>query len=373
MTDGETLGRIAAEIAEDVRAATWGGAEWADVCRAFTRRFPGSYCAIYNQNVESDDCAFFVSDGLSQEHITSFATHYAPLNPWEEFWTKARNGTIIVSERDDPAARYRHTEFYNDWMKRTGDFDTAVGMRLYGNQRELLYMPVHYGRGLSEAYDRAIEQVMMRLRPVFFEAIEVKKQVRAVGEQQNARTALIDRNADIAFVIDETLVLHDANARAIEAFRRGAPVRCHGHRVSLSDSAGHQQLRAACAAMLKAEAGVKSRFLIRSAGGSMVTSLARLPTVAVGGLLAALPQFVVQIADPRRPPERPDGSMLIPLFGLTPAEAMLCCLLADGLQFPEACKSAGVNYETGRARLKSIFLKTGTHSQAELRVLLTRL
>jgi DNA-binding CsgD family transcriptional regulator len=54
------------------------------------------------------------------------------------------------------------------------------------------------------------------------------------------------------------------------------------------------------------------------------------------------------------------------LFDLTPAEAKLTRLLAEGCGLTEAAARLGVTRETLRTRLKSIFEKTNTHRQAEL-------
>lgn len=61
------------------------------------------------------------------------------------------------------------------------------------------------------------------------------------------------------------------------------------------------------------------------------------------------------------------------LYGLTPAETRLALLLLGGTGLPEACERLGIGRETSRTQLKSIFVKTGTNSQAQLAHLLTGL
>jgi DNA-binding CsgD family transcriptional regulator len=60
-------------------------------------------------------------------------------------------------------------------------------------------------------------------------------------------------------------------------------------------------------------------------------------------------------------------------FGLTRAEARLAVALADGMGLRHAAERNGVRLSTARVQLKSIFLKTETHRQAELVALLARL
>jgi DNA-binding CsgD family transcriptional regulator len=54
------------------------------------------------------------------------------------------------------------------------------------------------------------------------------------------------------------------------------------------------------------------------------------------------------------------------LFDLSPAEARLARLLADGLSMEEAAVHLGVSRNTVRSQLQAIFAKTGTNRQGEL-------
>jgi DNA-binding CsgD family transcriptional regulator len=53
-------------------------------------------------------------------------------------------------------------------------------------------------------------------------------------------------------------------------------------------------------------------------------------------------------------------------FGFTPAEARLVVHLVQGTSMKSSAEALGIKYETVRSYLKSAFLKTGTHRQAEL-------
>jgi len=59
-------------------------------------------------------------------------------------------------------------------------------------------------------------------------------------------------------------------------------------------------------------------------------------------------------------------------FNFTRAEARLVVRLATGISLKSSAKALGVGYETVRRHLKSVFLKTGTHRQAQLLLIVTR-
>lgn len=65
------------------------------------------------------------------------------------------------------------------------------------------------------------------------------------------------------------------------------------------------------------------------------------------------------------------ASILEALFDLTPAEARVASLIADGLAVGEAATLLGVKDDTIRVQLKSIYAKTGLHRQADLVRLMT--
>ena len=62
----------------------------------------------------------------------------------------------------------------------------------------------------------------------------------------------------------------------------------------------------------------------------------------------------------------PQMAFLKDRFNLTPAEARLLARLMTGESLRSCAKALGIKYETARSSLKSVFLKTGTHSQTEL-------
>lgn len=74
---------------------------------------------------------------------------------------------------------------------------------------------------------------------------------------------------------------------------------------------------------------------------------------------------MVFISDPESP-SLPTEDALQTLLGLTPAEARLTHLLAQGLRLTQAAERLDVRTETLRTRLKDIFAKTNTHRQSEL-------
>jgi DNA-binding CsgD family transcriptional regulator len=83
------------------------------------------------------------------------------------------------------------------------------------------------------------------------------------------------------------------------------------------------------------------------------------------------PAAVLFVTDPERA-VLPDEHLIRQALGLTPAEARLARLLAEGLDLQQAAGRLHLTIQTTRTRLKAIFEKTDTHRQVELvRLVLT--
>jgi DNA-binding CsgD family transcriptional regulator len=72
------------------------------------------------------------------------------------------------------------------------------------------------------------------------------------------------------------------------------------------------------------------------------------------------------------PKPGPTAELLARVFGLTPAEARLASIMAEGANLEQAADQLGVSRETARSQLKAVFAKTGTNRQSQLVALLSQ-
>lgn len=357
------------EISQAINAASLGKAAWGDVCTRILDFFPGSYAAILNQKAGTESFNFIVADGIEDNFLNSYLTYYAAKNPWRGFWQSARSGSILVLERDEPARLYREQEFYSDWMRPMGDYDAAVGLRLQFAQDEMIYFPIHYPTRLSPAYDEVLERVMKEITASLTNAYQLSSLMRQSSERQSAAVALVDRNADIALVIDEHLKVLDANNRANVAFKTGYPVACRWGKLRFADPRAEQQLTEWFRTFRTENQNGNMRFTFANETDRWLCSMNQLPSMVLPGLAGARPQFLCQLKQVSGT-HHPDAKLLASSYHLTPAETALCLSLAAGLTLEKAAARNDVSYENARQKLKSIFRKTGVNNQVDLSVIL---
>jgi DNA-binding CsgD family transcriptional regulator len=77
------------------------------------------------------------------------------------------------------------------------------------------------------------------------------------------------------------------------------------------------------------------------------------------------PELLLLIRDSSRR-QIPTPTLLIDVFGVTPAEARLTLQLIDGLSLTAAAEALGISRNTARTQLSSVFRKTKLHSQTQL-------
>jgi DNA-binding CsgD family transcriptional regulator len=214
------------------------------------------------------------------------------------------------------------------------------------------------------------------LVPHLRRAYRIHRRLGDARHEQRALREVLDRLPSGVILLDEDsrTVLTNRSADQILGLEDG--IRLDHGRPRLDDSAqdrAFQQLLAE-AMQMRAQRG-------RSYGRTLsVTrpSGRRSYPMMVGPLLAPPPGTslreavaIVFVADPEGS-QISTAEVLEGLYDLTPAEADLLRLLAEGRSLEEVAEQRGVTMNTARSQLKQVFAKTDTRRQGELvRLVLT--
>lgn len=130
-------------------------------------------------------------------------------------------------------------------------------------------------------------------------------------------------------------------------------------------------LRAACAGAGHGAGGGWTA-VRRSRGHGPYALFAAPLTGDTADALADRPAAALVVHDPLTP-LAPSATMLTALFDLTPTEARLAALIANGVWLGEAARRQGHSEGTARIHLKSIFRKMAVQRQQDLATLVARL
>jgi DNA-binding CsgD family transcriptional regulator len=173
---------------------------------------------------------------------------------------------------------------------------------------------------------------------------------------------LIDRHSRIAF----------ANKAAGEILAAGELLRLSGESFTASDLRQAVTLQVALSHALAANLNPEEACGSRSApilslrsqrsGRSLVLTVVPAQDRATEHHDVAVVVYMIDPGVDQSPQLRP----VCGLFGLSPVETRLVCLMVGGKTLQEASQAMRIKEQTARSYLKQIFLKTDTNRQAEL-------
>ena len=114
----------------------------------------------------------------------------------------------------------------------------------------------------------------------------------------------------------------------------------------------------------------ESVIISRQQKGPVIARCLPVHRAAQTPFLGARALLILTTVEPKGGPKE---SLLSNTFGLTPAEAKVASIMAEGLNPERAAQQLGISKATVRNQLRAVFAKTATHRQGELVALLSRL
>jgi len=201
----------------------------------------------------------------------------------------------------------------------------------------------------------------------------VQRQDETVSATWIARTlrAAVDRLGVAMVLVDHECRVRYANLEAERVLSAGDGLRLVAGRLIPAASAARRRLEALVGRCRAPAPHVASfggdHVVVPRPSGSPAYGLCVAPAVGAGAS-AWLPgaSAVVFITDPARERALPMVEWLCLQFGLTPAEAKVARLVANGHGLPHVAHALGITLNTAKTHLKAIYGKTGTDRQARL-------
>lgn len=319
------------------------------------------------------DTGLIISDGLSHseaEPNNPYSSYFYKLDPF----TDLPEGRVVSLDEFVSAEALERSEFYQQLLRPNGiyhilavDIRDPVGvtasLRLQRGQDQASFSDEH--RGLLTLLVPHLRQILR-----LYHNMENKESERSLFE------STVNRLSVACIILDENRRVMRTNSGADELLARKEGISIRGDSLHLSTRQKSQELQQAIEETLKAQ---------RNGEFSMAQAMAapRAPDRPGLGLVVrpvphsewfegqSTPSVVVFISDPEQELSTSAGALL-KLFELTPAEARLSLLLAEGNSLDQVAKQLNISTNTGRAHLRAIFAKTGVTQQTQLVSLILR-
>lgn len=231
-------------------------------------------------------------------------------------------------------------------------------------------------RALSAKARKRAAQLLGRVLPMLDSIVRLWTVRRSLLQRTRALMAAVDQTSVGLLLIDGAGEIAFANRQAQRLLGEGDGVCRSGDRIraaSLQDTMRLQRLieqAVTVAAQPSAAAAddIPAVALKRKSRRPLIAS-----AIGIGQAQQSQTDsvVVVHLIDP----EEDLAPLLAPachMYGLSPVESRLTCLLADGKTLAAAAEALGIRELTARGYLKQVFSKTGTTRQAELMLLMLK-
>ena len=296
-----------------------------------------------------------------------YAAHYHDRNPWFQR-ARPRPPPVVVrgEELIDEDALLR-TEFGADWCPRVGILHMmGCTYRLPGGL--IGGSGVHRTPRQGPFDDDSMRLYGLLMRH-FANAVHLLVQLDLRPGQEAVAQDVVEA-LDIGAILvraDRTVVQANRVAEAVLRRNRWLSVVDRRLRTVHQGSLGMLSLRIAAAAQTGAGAGVDAGAVLRlRAAGAEPLAVLILPFRARSEAWERLqPSVLLLFRDPECD-GRPSPAALRATYDLSPAEARLVALLADGNSLTRAAQMSGISLNTAKTQLQSAFARTGFARQTDL-------
>lgn len=355
-------------LAERCYDAVGDDGAWQAWLAALRDRFRAGSVALIGHDFATGRGDWRLTIGFDPTLARAYAERWAAENPWLACPERYVAGRAVLGATLVPEHRLVRTAFFADYLRPLGLFHRLAGTVLR-RADSMLYLTLHRPPG-NPGFERDDLRALEWLLPHMARAVRLHRDLLARWLSGADARLLLDRIPHALFLVDRGLRPVVVNAQAERLLHEATAFAIVAGRLSAAGSAADLALRRAVRTVLddprpEATGGVELALPRRGDPRPIAVRVSRLGARCPfadhsEGRLAALVAI-----DPE--PVASDPSTLVArLWGLTPAEARLCCLLAQGLRPAEAAERLGVSRNTVHSQLRQIFAKAGVHRQAEL-------
>lgn len=367
----------AERIPEDLTAAVYGAAldprAWADVMQSMQRSFPSVAQTFYLLHMQPRRIQPVSLVGIAPQWVRNFdELYFAADNPWMRVTRQLhRPGVVRTNERLDRVLRQRgalyRSAYYNEWM-RPQRFRYTIGNTLLaegGIVANVTLMRAPDMKTFSTAEVHAFEVLSRHMTRALQMSIRLGR-----SETCAASTALLDALPQPVAIVGAQQLLLYANGAMEALLRRGDALALRQGRLCAARPESQHLLADRVAAALAPDGGNLPadarplRLPCGEEGASLSVSV--VPLIGrLGQTLIARPTALLTV-DGAAHASRLSHGAICQRHRLTATEGRLAELLGRGRGLREAARAMGITYGTARGYLKTVFDKTGVHTQAQL-------
>lgn len=342
-----------------------------------------SFLSQLNQFLDSKYVTFILrppsddSDGLmvntngsSAEVVASYNRYYFNLDPF----VGLPNGKVVTLEEFVSQQDWLNSEFYKNFMEPTGVFH-ILGADI--TTHDGAQCRIRVSRGLeAPAFTDDDKALLAHFVPHPERSVALHTQINRIETERNLYAGAVDQFAVGTIILDENGKILQTNQVADRLIKEKDGLKLSGDNLQVGTPRDCQEFRRLVKQALQSQRGeqpsvVEAMRVQRPSGRADLGIIVRSVPLSEWNEGKHCPSVVIFVSDPEQESSAPQ-EIVKALFDLTPAEAQLAMLLANGLTLDEASEALGISRNTARAHLRSTFSKTGVTRQTMLVRLILR-
>lgn len=343
----------------DLLARLYGGIDaprpWEEFLDAFARWLGSAFATLIITSPGRAQPGTFVTPGADPGFSAFYIERHFADDPFQGLpeGRVTSFGEFLAGQDPQRFAAYR------EYLAQTGG-EQVLGVDLrFGGQFEARFRATRTG-DMPEFTpdDRARFQLLV---PHLRSAVSLFEKLQFAGAEHGLLRSATDGLGLALLVLDRQCRLVSSNALAERILTEGEGLRRAGGEVRFASPALRKRVEGLLQSGNPAD-GVTRFRIARPDHGDLVATARAIDLPAIHSGTGALALFLA----------RPGNDLVLEpdtireLLGVTPAEARLCSVLAQGHSLVEAARQLGVAHNTAKAQLRSIFAKTQVHRQAQL-------
>ena len=296
------------------------------------------------------------------EIIRQYNEYYYLTDPMLRFYPIMKPGELLPFESLVPMNKLRTTEFWSDFVS-PGGFGTGLTGKVTETGRATAGLSMMFSDQM-DILDADIVRFVNAVSPHLGKALNLERKLRLGGHLHRDGVAVDDGMMWAVIELDDHGQVVNLNSKAQELVRNRDGITVEQRELRF-DRHVQQQYVESVRALLGRTTSVGSSatdFVAPRRNGCSPFKVFVGPKPRRSGPKTA--SVVVLLCETMAEDDR--RKALGEKYDLTPAESALVNRLTVGRSLAESADDIDVTYETARSRLKDIFVKTDTHTQAQL-------
>jgi DNA-binding CsgD family transcriptional regulator len=311
-----------------------------------------------------EDQVVMLADGGSLSAIKSYNEGQFVLDPFVDLPT----GEVVSLHEFLSPETLQSSDFYRIIMEPQGWYDfLGVDIR----EEEELDVRFRAGRYRgAQPFGQREKELLQALLPHLERSIRLQTCISRTERERAVYAGAVEQLLVATIILDEQGRVLSTNAAAAALLQSGTGVTLVDNRLRLSDKAAHREFTGLLSAVMQARRqpvpqAASAMHVPRPDAQPDLGLVVRAVSPAGGPEGRGIPSIAVFIRDPQQATEPPQ-QVISRLHGLTPTEASLAMLLANGQTLDEAATELCISRNTARAHLRAVFAKTGVTRQSGL-------